>query len=107
MVGRPNLRSKSGRETLPKVWIGLKTLREVWYWSGDPPGVSVLVGILTRRSESGRETILEVRKWSGHPLGGPEVVGRPNRRSESGRETLPKVWKWNEYLREVWHWSGD
>ena len=87
MVGRPSLRSGSGRETF----------LEVREWSGGPPeGLGVFVRP-SRRSGSGREWsggLLEVREWSEalkEVREWSEVVGRPSRRSGSDRKALPEV----------------
>ena len=62
-MGRPSLRSGSGREAF----------LEVREWSGGPPEGLGVVGSgpeASRRSGSGRETLPEVRDWSGGPLEG-------------------------------------
>ena len=75
MVGRPSLRSGSGRETLP----------EVRKWSGHPPVDLEMDVRPSQRSECGRraswrcgpgrETLLEVQKWPRDPPGDVELVG--------------------------------
>ena len=74
LFGRATCRSRSGRESLPKVRKWSVTIPEVRNWSGDPP---------------------EVRNCSGDPPGGPEVVGRSSQTSGGGRETRPEVQKWS------------
>ena len=72
-----------GRETIPDVWSGRKTLPNVRGWSGYPPLMSLSGGRPFWMSGSSQEALLDVRvahpvvrKW---PKGPPEcsrVVGR-------------------------------
>ena len=61
MVRRLSRRSESDRETLPKVWNRSETIREVWNWSGVPPGGRELVGRPSQKSGTSRDIHLEVQ----------------------------------------------
>ena len=67
--------SGSGQEAVPDVRGGREALPDVREWSGDVPGLPVVVGRPYRMSGSGGESLSDFREWSEGPRRCTGVIG--------------------------------